>query len=447
MASGSISSKVQSIFCSSACLLFHALFSMQNSASTDHDSLSKTDWQEIQMVPLEERDELCQLCSGMYVDPEKKTPRNNKFDSQLIEASAHKAELTNEKLTLSGGFEASQENQTLSGDKAELSREKSTIHIEGNVAIREPGLLLRGERATMQTQNKQIELSNATYTLHDQHIYGSAEALRRNDQGIVEIENGGFSYCSPIGNPSWYIETNSMELNPKSGVGKARGSILRVGGLPIAYLPWIEFPIGDKRRTGFLWPEIHTGPRGGLDLTFPIYLNLAPNYDLTYSPRYIQERGFEAWTAFAILSLIGLFNIFGTLSFGYLSGKYSKKILLSILYFSRGIVLILFLVLPTSTYVAIGFGVFYGFLWLSTIPPTNGIISQVFGTKYLAMLYGVVFLSHQIGSFLGAFLGGYFYDQYGSYDYAWYLSIALSFFATIVHLPIDEKPLPRLATT
>ena len=164
-------------------------------------------------------------------------------------------------------------------------------------------------------------------------------------------------------------------------------------------------------------------------------------------PGYIQERGFEAWTAFAILSLIGLFNVFGTLSFGYLSGKYSKKILLSILYFSRGIVLILFLVLPTSTYVAIGFGILYGYLLLATIPPTNGIISQVFGTKYLAMLYGVVFFSHQIGSFLGAYLGGYFFDQYGSYDYAFYLSIALSFFATVVHLPIDEKPLPRLATT
>ena len=164
-------------------------------------------------------------------------------------------------------------------------------------------------------------------------------------------------------------------------------------------------------------------------------------------PGYIQERGFEAWTAFAILSLIGLFNIFGTLSFGYFSGKYSKKILLSILYFSRGIVLILFLVLPTSTYVALGFGILYGYLWLSTIPPTNGIISQIFGSKYLAMLYGVVFFSHQIGSFFGAYLGGYFFDQYGSYNYAWYLSIGLSFFATVVHLPIDEKPLPRLATT
>ncbi len=163
-------------------------------------------------------------------------------------------------------------------------------------------------------------------------------------------------------------------------------------------------------------------------------------------PGYIQERGFEIWTAFAILSLIGLFNIFGTLTFGYLSGKYSKKLLLSILYFSRGVIMILFLLLPTSTYVAIGFGIFYGYLWLSTIPPTNGIISQIFGTKYLSMLYGLVFFSHQIGSFFGAYLGGYFYDQYGSYDYAWYLSIVLSFFATLIHLPIDERPLPRILT-
>ncbi len=162
-------------------------------------------------------------------------------------------------------------------------------------------------------------------------------------------------------------------------------------------------------------------------------------------PGYMQERGFEAWTAFAILSLIGFFNIFGTLTFGFLSGKYSKKILLSILYFSRGIVLILFLFLPPSPYTALGFGVLYGYLWLATIPPTNGIISQIFGTKYLAMLYGVVFFSHQIGSFLGAYLGGYFFDKYGSYDYAFYLSIGLSFFATLVHLPIDEKPVMRIS--
>ena len=165
----------------------------------------------------------------------------------------------------------------------------------------------------------------------------------------------------------------------------------------------------------------------------------------THVPGYVVERGLEAWTGTAILSLIGLFNIAGTLTMGYLADKYSKKLLLSGLYFLRGITIILFLALPASSGLAIAFGVCFGFLWLATIPATNGIVAQIFGTKHITMLFGLVFFSHQIGAFLGAYLGGYFFDQYGSYDNAWYLSIALSLFATVMHLPIDERPLKRLS--
>ena len=164
----------------------------------------------------------------------------------------------------------------------------------------------------------------------------------------------------------------------------------------------------------------------------------------THVPKYVIERGLDGWTGAAILSLIGLFNIFGTLTMGYLADKYSKKLLLSGLYFFRGIIIILFLFLPASNTLAILFGICFGFLWLATIPATFGIVAQVFGTKYLAMLSGIVFLSHQFGSFAGAYLGGYFYDNFGSYDYAWYLSIVLSFFATMMHLPINESPIKRL---
>ena len=164
----------------------------------------------------------------------------------------------------------------------------------------------------------------------------------------------------------------------------------------------------------------------------------------THIPAYMQEKGLGGWAAPAILSLVGLFNIFGTLGMGYLSTKYKKKNLLSILYFSRAVIMFLFLVLlPVSIYTAIFFGVTFGLLWLSTVPPTNGIVAQVFGTKYLSTLFGIVFFSHQIGAFFGSYLGGYFYDSYGSYDYAWYISIALSIFATFVHLPIDEKKIER----
>ena len=163
----------------------------------------------------------------------------------------------------------------------------------------------------------------------------------------------------------------------------------------------------------------------------------------THVPGYMQDRGLGGWTATIILSLIGLFNIIGTLGIGYLGTKYSKKILLSILYFLRAIIIAIFIFSPPSIYMSIFFGITFGLLWLSTVPPTNGIVAQIFGTKYLSTLFGIVFFSHQLGAFAGSFLGGLFYDLYGSYDYAWYIAIALSLFATLVHLPIDEKPIDR----
>ena len=166
----------------------------------------------------------------------------------------------------------------------------------------------------------------------------------------------------------------------------------------------------------------------------------------THVPTYVIDRGLESWTAAAILSLIGLFNIFGSLLSGYLSTKVSKKIILSFIYSLRGLSIILFIFLPASNINAFIFGASFGFLWLSTVPATSGIVAHMFGTKYLGLLYGIVFLSHQIGSFFGAYLGGLFHDLYGSYDYAWYLAIALSIFAAIIHLPIKEEAVLRLKT-
>ena len=164
----------------------------------------------------------------------------------------------------------------------------------------------------------------------------------------------------------------------------------------------------------------------------------------THVPKYVIDRGLEDWTAAMILSLIGLFNIFGSLLSGYLSSKKSKKIILSVIYFLRGFSIIAFIFLPPSNISSIIFGASFGLLWLSTVPATSGIVAHIFGTKYLGLLYGLVFLSHQIGSFFGAYLGGLFYDLYGSYDYAWYLAIALSVFAGLIHLPIKEQAVERI---
>ncbi len=167
----------------------------------------------------------------------------------------------------------------------------------------------------------------------------------------------------------------------------------------------------------------------------------------THIPGYMQDRGMAGWSATIILALIGFFNIFGTLGMGYLGTKYKKKNLLSILYALRAISISIFIFSPPSMINSIIFGTTFGLLWLSTVPPTNGIVAQIFGTKYLSTLFGIVFLCHQFGAFAGAFLGGYFFDVYGSYDYAWYMAIVLSLFATIVHFPIDERRIERVDNT
>ena len=163
----------------------------------------------------------------------------------------------------------------------------------------------------------------------------------------------------------------------------------------------------------------------------------------THIPMHIRDKGLEDWTATAILALIGLFNVFGTLTSGYLSTKISKKKLLSVIYLLRGVSIMYFIYMPPSVINALIFGATFGYLWLSTVPPTSGIVGHIFGTKYVSLLYGFVFLSHQVGSFLGAYLGGLFHDLYGSLDYAWYISIALSLFAGLIHLPIKEKAIER----
>ena len=160
-------------------------------------------------------------------------------------------------------------------------------------------------------------------------------------------------------------------------------------------------------------------------------------------PIYVADLELAPMVGALAISLIGIFNIFGSLLSGAFGQRFSKKLGLSGIYALRALVLTIFLLSPKTTEVIYLFAASMGILWLSTVPLTAGLVAQVFGIRYMATLYGFVFLSHQIGAFAGSFLGGYFYDLYLSYDYAWYIAIALSIFATLIHLPIDEKPLIR----
>lgn len=162
---------------------------------------------------------------------------------------------------------------------------------------------------------------------------------------------------------------------------------------------------------------------------------------------YLKDRGFgDPTVATVALALIGLFNVFGTYFAGSLGQRLPKRYLLSFIYLSRSVVIAGYLLLPLSAMSTWVFAALMGALWLSTVPLTNGIIAQVFGVQYLSMLSGVVFFSHQIGSFLGAWLGGYLYDRTGAYDVVWGIAIALGVVAALVNLPIREQALVRPQT-
>jgi MFS family permease len=145
------------------------------------------------------------------------------------------------------------------------------------------------------------------------------------------------------------------------------------------------------------------------------------------------------------LALIGLFNVFGTYSSGYLGQRFPKRYLLSGIYLSRAVIITVFIAMPPSPTLTYVFAALMGFLWLSTIPLTNGIVAQIFGVKYLTMLSGLVFFSHQLGSFCGAFLGGYLFDRTGSYLIVWQVAIALGVFAFLVNIPVKERAIARVA--
>lgn len=165
----------------------------------------------------------------------------------------------------------------------------------------------------------------------------------------------------------------------------------------------------------------------------------------THFPAFIVDRGLAPALGALALTLVGLANIIGSFISGVLGGRYSKRYLLSFIYFARAAAFLVFIVLPVTQATVIAFSFVLGLLWLSTVPLTSGLVAQIFGPRYMATLFGIVFFSHQVGSFLGAWLGGYFFDLTGSYDIVWWLSVALGVFSGLIHWPIDERPVARLA--
>lgn len=167
---------------------------------------------------------------------------------------------------------------------------------------------------------------------------------------------------------------------------------------------------------------------------------------VAHLPAYLSDLGFGPQLGGIALALIGLFNIAGSLASGAVGQRVSKAYALAFLYFARSVVILAFLLIPISPASVIVFSATMGLLWLSTIPLTSGLVAVMFGPRYMATLFGVVFLSHQIGSFMGVWLGGVIFEQTGSYDLLWWISVLLGVLAALIHLPIRDAPSPRLAS-
>ena len=162
-----------------------------------------------------------------------------------------------------------------------------------------------------------------------------------------------------------------------------------------------------------------------------------------HMPAYLKDAGLPAWVGGWTLAVIGLANAVGSLSSGWLSTRMPKRHLLAWIYLGRAVAIAAFIMLPPSPTTAITFGIVIGLFWLSTVPPTSSLVMLMFGTKYMAMLYGFAFFSHQVGGFLGVWLGGVLYESMGNYQFVWWLSVALGVASALINLPIVERPVQR----
>lgn len=224
--------------------------------------------------------------------------------------------------------------------------------------------------------------------------------------------------------------------------------------LPLAYLLWTQ-PLSDAAKAG----PSEGAPqsiKSALSEAFahPSYVFLVLGFFTCgfqlafitgHLPQYLSDKGLAASWGGWTLAVIGLFNIAGSLSAGWLMQRMSRRWLLAIIYALRSFAIIGFIVLPVTPASALIFGATMGLLWLSTVPPTSGLVAMMFGVRYMTMLYGFAFFSHQVGGFLGAWLGGVLYEAYGTYDVVWWLSIALGFASAAINLPIREVPVERAA--
>ncbi|MDG1814296.1 MAG: LPS-assembly protein LptD [Porticoccaceae bacterium] len=261
------------------------------------------DWVKEEDMTSEQRLSLDPYCCGAYVEPRRDYPDADVDPDQAsLRVNANTTEALEGNIAqLDGDVQISQGFRQVRSDTARINQNNRQVTLEGNVRFREPGLLLLGNNAKIDIDSKEVHIDDATYVLHEASIRGSAESLSRTKDGIIVIDDASYSSCEP-GDTTWQLMTSEIEIDQSSGFAAVKNARLEVKDVPIFYFPYLKFPVDDRRSSGLLFPTISVTKDNGIDFTQPVYWNIAPNYDATISPRYIQERGFGVETEFRHLS-------------------------------------------------------------------------------------------------------------------------------------------------
>lgn len=257
---------------------------------TEESISARFNWQPLSIIPKDERDDQCWRCGGKYVDPLAGVDTSQSPAESDLEVSAGDSDISDDSAEFYDTVIVEQGYRRLEAERVSIDRVNETVSATGPVRVQEPGILMLGDTIEYDSLSEQATLTEAEFVLFDKQLYGRADEVTRDRNGSLDIDDGALTFCTPD-DPSWLLSADTIRVNTTNNTGEAWGAKIGIKGVPIAYLPWVQFPLGDQRKTGLLFPDIGSDTRGGFDITAPIYLNLAPDYDATYSPRHIGDRG------------------------------------------------------------------------------------------------------------------------------------------------------------
>jgi LPS-assembly protein len=305
--------------CLCALVFLYAIFASANTETTISEPVSANvadnkeqprlslsdnlDWVKKQDMTPEQQSLVAKFCCGAYIEPKRDYQDSDKHpDESALRVNAISTEAQSDSVAiLEGDVNIAQGYRQLRSNSAIVDQENRRITLIGNVRFREPNMLLTGNHALLNLDSQEVKIENATYVLHQASVRGSAKELRRQSNGLILIEDSSFTGCEP-GVDTWKLQTSEIKLDQKSGFATVKNARLDVGKVPIFYFPYAKFPISNRRSSGLLFPSIASDQENGIDFSQPIYWNLAPNYDATITPRYIQHRGMGIETKFRHLN-------------------------------------------------------------------------------------------------------------------------------------------------